>query len=150
MLTTLNRQANPLLRYRTRDLTTLLDEACSCGRSHRRLRRIAGRTDDMFIVRGCNVYPMQIERVLMDTDEIGANYVVRLTTEGDLDQMAIAVELKAGAFPDDLRQLDAMRKRVVEAIRHETMVTPRVELLQPNSLPASEGKAVRVVDERER
>ena len=148
VLTTLNRQANPLLRYRTRDLTTLIDEPCPCGRAHRRLRRIAGRTDDMFIVRGCNIYPMQIERVLMDLDEVGTDYLVTLTTEDDLDQMHVAVELRADAFLDDMRELESLRRRVVEALKHETLVTPRVDLLEPGSLPAAEGKAVRVQDQR--
>lgn len=149
VLTTLNRQANPLIRYRTRDLTTIIAEPCACGRLHRRITRLAGRTDDMFIVRGCNIYPMQIERVLMDVEEVGANYAVRLSTEDGLDQMTVSVELKGDVFFDDMRQLDAIRRRVADGLRRETLVTPRVELLQPHCLPAGEGKAVRVIDERE-
>jgi phenylacetate-CoA ligase len=148
VLTTLNRQANPLLRYRTRDLTSLTDEPCACGREHRRMSRIHGRTDDMFIVRGCNVYPIQVERVLMDVDEVGSNYLITLETADDLDQMTVSVELRADMFFDDVRRLEAIRGRIADELRNETLVTPRVELLQPNSLPTTEGKAVRVADKR--
>jgi phenylacetate-CoA ligase len=148
VLTTLNRQANPLLRYRTRDLTTLVEGPCRCGRVHRRLTPIVGRTDDMFIVRGCNIYPMQIERVLMDADEVGTNYLVTLTVADDLDQMSVAVELAAESVAHDTRHLEGLRRRIAEGIRHETLVTPRIELLEPGSLPPSEGKAARVADQR--
>jgi len=148
VLTTLNRQANPLLRYRTRDITALVDESCPCGREHRRITRIVGRTDDMFIVKGCNIYPIQVERVLMDVEEVGANYLIALGTSDDLDEMTISVELREDVFFDHVRMLDAIRQRIVEEVRSETLVTPKVELLQPHSLPTTEGKAVRVVDNR--
>ncbi len=148
VLTTLNRQANPLIRYRTRDLTTLTDQPCPCGRAHRRMARVAGRTDDMFVCRGCNIYPQQVERVLMEVAEVGTNYLVSLEVEDDLDQMTVAVELAPGGLPDDMRLLEDLRRRISEALRHETLVTPRVELLEPGALPPAEGKAVRVVDKR--
>lgn len=148
VLTTLNRQANPLLRYRTRDITTLIDEPCPCGREHRRIGRIVGRSDDMLIVKGCNIYPIQVERVLMAVDEVGSNYLITLDTVGDLDQMTVAVELRADVFLDDIRKAEAVRQRIIGELRNETLVTPKVELLQPNSLPTTEGKAVRVVDNR--
>ena len=148
VLTTLNRQANPLLRYRTRDITRLVDESCACGREHRRIGRIVGRSDDMFIVKGCNIYPIQVERVLMDVEEVGSNYLITLDTVDDLDEMTIAVELSKDVFFDDVRKLEAIRQRIVHAVRSDTFVTPRVDLHQPNSLPTSEGKAVRVVDNR--
>ncbi len=149
VLTTLNRQANPLIRYRTRDITSIIDEPCACGREHRRISRIVGRSDDMFIVRGCNVYPIQVERVLMGVDEVGSNYLITLETVDHLDQMTVTVELSAGVFFDDVRALDRIRQRIVDELRHEALVTPRVELVQPNSLPTTEGKAVRVIDKRE-
>ncbi len=149
VLTTLNRQANPLLRYRTRDITTLISEPCPCGREHRRISRIVGRSDDMFIVRGCNIYPIQVERVLMGVDAVGSNYLITLNTMDDLDEMTVAVELRADVFFDDVRQAEAIRHEIVEELKHETLVTPKVELLQPNSLPTTEGKAVRVVDNRQ-
>ena len=148
VLTTLNRQANPLLRYRTRDLTTLTDEPCPCGRGHRRIGRIHGRTDDMFIVRGCNIYPIQVERVLMGIDEVGSNYLITIETADDLDLMTVSVELRADVFFDDVRKLEAIRHRIVEELKHDTLITPRVDLLQPNGLPTTEGKAVRVKDNR--
>lgn len=148
VLTTLTREANPLLRYRTRDITTLVDEPCPCGREHRRIGRIVGRSDDMFIVRGCNIYPIQVERVLLSVDEVGSNYLITLDTRDDLDHMTVTVELRADVFFDDLRQVEAIRQRIAEALREETLVSPRVELVQPGSLPTSEGKAVRVVDKR--
>jgi phenylacetate-CoA ligase len=150
VLTTLNRQANPLMRYRTRDITSIIDEPCVCGREHRRITRIVGRSDDMFIVRGCNIYPIQVERILMDVDEVGSNYLITLETAEDLDQMTVAVELRADVFFDDVRKLDSIRQRIAEELKHETLVSPRVELVQPNTLPTTEGKAVRVVDKRER
>lgn len=150
VLTTLNRQANPLLRYRTRDVTTLNPEPCPCGREHSRISRIVGRTDDMFIVRGCNIYPIQVERVLLGVEEVGSNYLITLETEDDLDQMTVQVELRADVFFDDVRTLERIRQQIAEELRHETLVSPRVELVQPNSLPVSEGKAVRVVDKREK
>lgn len=148
VLTTLNRQANPLLRYRTRDITRLIDEPCACGREHRRIGRIVGRSDDMFIVKGCNIYPIQVERVLMDVEEVGSNYLITLDTVDDLDEMTIAVELSKDVFFDDVRKLEAIRQRIVREVRSDTFVTPRVDLHQPNSLPTTEGKAVRVVDNR--
>jgi phenylacetate-CoA ligase len=149
VLTALNRQANPLLRYRTRDITTLTAEPCACGRQHRRIGRIVGRSDDMFIIRGCNVFPIQVERVLMSVDEVGSNYLITLETAEDLDEMTVSVELSAGVFFDDVRALERIRRHITEELRQETLVTPKVELLQPNTLPTSEGKAVRVVDKRE-
>jgi phenylacetate-CoA ligase len=148
VLTTLNREANPLIRYRTRDLTTLIDEPCACGRPHRRIARIAGRTDDMLIVRGCNVYPMQIERVLMDVDEVGANYLITIETDGDLDQMTVSVELRGDIGFDDMRKLEGIRQRIATELRGEILLTPRIELLEPHSLPTTEGKAARMIDRR--
>jgi phenylacetate-CoA ligase len=150
VLTTLNRQANPLLRYRTRDVTTLNPEPCHCGREHSRISRIVGRTDDMFIVRGCNIYPIQVERVLLEVDEVGSNYLITLETVDDLDHMTVQVELRADVFFDDVRTLERIRQQIAEELRHETLVSPRVELVQPNALPVTEGKAVRVVDKRDK
>ncbi len=149
VLTTLNRHANPLLRYRTRDITALIEEPCPCGREMRRISRIVGRTDDMFIVKGCNIYPIQVERVLMEIDEVGSNYMITLDTERDLDEMIVSVELSAEVFFDDVRTLEGIRRRIIREVRAETLVTPKVELLQPNSLPATEGKAIRLTDNRQ-
>jgi phenylacetate-CoA ligase len=145
VLTTLCREAMPLLRYRTRDITAVLPQACPCGRTHRRISRITGRSDDMLIVRGVNIYPQQIERVLMGLPALGRNYLIVL--EG-LDEMTVKVELSGAAFDGDAQHLIKLRDHVVEKLRAETLVKPKVELVGPGSLPVSEGKAKRVVDQR--
>jgi len=145
VLTTLCREAMPLLRYRTRDLTALLATPCPCGRTHRRLDRIAGRSDDMLIVRGVNIYPQQIERVLMAEPGVGRNYQIAL--EG-LDEMTIKVELAEAGFEAKVEQLMKLQSHLAEKLRAEILVKPRVQLLPPRSLPVSEGKARRVIDNR--
>ena len=145
VLTTLNREAMPLLRYRTRDLTSLMPEPCRCGRTHRRIRRITGRSDDMLIVRGANFYPQQVERVLMSVPGIGRNYLILL---GGLDDMTVKVELSGPEFTGDVDSLRHMQERLVERLRSEILVKPRVELVAPGTLPVSEGKAKRVIDKR--
>jgi len=148
VLTTLNRQAMPLLRYRTRDITSLKTGSCPCGRVHRRIERITGRTDDMLIVRGVNIYPLQVERVLMGIEEVGSNYLIKLATANEMDEMIVQVELRPGTFFDEMRHVEALREHIVDELRHELLFTPKVEIHQPHALPVSEGKAVRVLDER--
>ncbi len=145
VLTTLKREAMPLIRYRTRDITSIIPEPCACGRTHRRLNRITGRSDDMLIVRGVNIFPQQIERVLMATPQVGRNYVIML--EG-LDDMTVKVELSAAGFDGQVEHLTALQAQLVEKLRAETFVKPKVELLAPGSLPVAEGKAKRVIDKR--
>jgi phenylacetate-CoA ligase len=145
VLTTLCREAMPLLRYRTRDITSLLAAPCPCGRTHRRLDRIAGRSDDMLIVRGVNIYPQQIERVLMAEPGVGRNYQIAL--EG-LDEMTIKVELAEAGFEAKVEQLMKLQNHLAEKLRAEILVKPRVQLLPPGSLPVSDGKARRVIDNR--
>lgn len=148
VLTSLNRQAMPLLRYRTRDITSLKAGACPCGRVHRRIERITGRSDDMLIVRGVNLYPLQVERVLMGIEEVGSNYLIRLQTNNEMDDMIVQVELRPGTFFDEMRKVEALRERIVADLKSELLFTPKVEIHQPHALPVSEGKAVRVIDER--
>lgn len=145
VLTSLCREAMPLLRYRTRDITAVIPEPCACGRTHRRLTRITGRTDDMLIVRGVNIYPQQIERVLMGIAELGRNYQIHLA---GLDEMTIKVELSPASFDGRVENLVRLEERVVEKLRAETLVKPTVELVAPGSLPVAEGKARRVFDQR--
>jgi len=104
VLTTLTREAMPLIRYRTRDVTRFLPGACPCGRQHRRIERILGRSDDMLIVRGVNLYPMQVERVLMGLEEVGSNYRLKLKTERDMDDLLVQVEMRPGLFYDCFEQ----------------------------------------------
>jgi len=150
VLTSLSREAMPLLRFRTRDLTSFLSGPCPCGRTHRRLARFQGRTDDMFIIKGVNIFPQQIERVLMSVPEVGTNYLIVLDREGLADRITVRVELVPEAFKGDLAQLRSVQDRITHALRGEILVTPRVELVEPGGLPHREGKAVRVVDEREK
>jgi phenylacetate-CoA ligase len=145
VLTTLVREAMPILRYRTRDITRILRGRCRCGRTHRRIERITGRADDMFIVRGVNVYPQQIERVLMGVPALGRNYQILLEA---LDELTVKVELSPQSFDGRLDHLVHLEKQLVESLRAEIVVRPKVELLPPGALPVSEGKALRVVDRR--
>lgn len=148
VMTTLDRQSMPIIRYRTRDLTRFLPVECPCGRTHRMIDRIAGRSDDMFIIKGCNVFPMQIEGVLMKIPEVGTDYRITLETENNNDTITVEVEMKKGAFKGDLEELNRLARRITHDIRDEILVKPEVKLVENNSLPKSEGKAVRVFDNR--
>ena len=148
VMTTLDRKAMPLIRYRTRDLTRILARDCPCGRTHVRLDRITGRSDDMFIVKGCNVFPMQIEGVLMKIPEVGADYLITLDTINGVDEMIIDVEVKKEWFNGDITRLDKLSRMITSQIRDEVLIKPLVKLVEPGSLPKSEGKAVRVKELR--
>ena len=148
VMTTLDRVAMPVIRYRTRDLTRFLPGECKCGRTHRRIDRIAGRSDDMFIMKGCNVFPMQIEGVLMKLPEVGDDYRIMLETIDDQDEMIVEVEVKKDWFKGDLSFLDKLQKHLIHLIRDEVLVRPMIKLVEPGSIPKTEGKAVRVFDHR--
>ena len=148
VMTTLQREAMPILRYRTRDLTRMLPGECGCGRVHKRIDRIQGRSDDMFIIKGVNIFPMQVEQVLMNIPEVGNNYLIVLTKEHDIDNMIVRVEMTDSVFVEDMRVLESVRKRITHDLKNELLVTPKVELAEPNSLPTSEGKATRLIDQR--
>ncbi len=148
VMTTLKREAMPILRYRTRDLTRILPGECGCGRHHKRIDRIQGRTDDMFIIKGVNIFPIQVEQVLMNIPEVGNNYVICLTRENNLDDMVVRVEVTDSVFVEDMRVLERVRKKITHELKSELLVTPKVELVEPNGLPRSEGKATRLIDRR--
>ena len=148
VLTTLRREGMPILRYRTRDLTRFIPGNCPCGRVHRRIDRIVGRADDMLIVKGVNIYPMQIEGVLMGFTEVGKNYLIILEREGLKDTMRVQVEIRKEFFVEDMRHLQGLQNRIARALHDEILITPKVELVQNNSLPQTEGKAKRVIDLR--
>jgi phenylacetate-CoA ligase len=148
VFTTLRRQATPLLRYRTRDLSMVYPGACPCGRTHRRIARIKGRSDDMLIINGVNVYPSQIEEVLMKMPEVGTNYQIAISKHGALDHLVVKTEVTPAIFSDDARDLNALRRRIVDHLRAAISIGGDVELHEPGMLPVSEGKAVRVVDTR--
>ena len=145
VLTTLNREAMPLLRYRTRDITSIISAPCACGRTHRRIKRITGRSDDMLIVRGVNIYPQQIESVLMSMPQVGRNYVIELQ---GLDELTIKVELAEAGFDGQVEHLVKLKEEIANRLRAEILTKPQVELVQPGALPVSEGKAKRVIDKR--
>lgn len=145
VLTTLKRTAMPLLRYRTRDLTRVIPEACSCGRTHLRIARILGRADDMFIVKGVNIFPQQIESILMGIKGVAQNYQIVL--EG-YDEFIIKVEIDKEFFDGRIERLLKLKEEITERIRQAIQVKPKVELVEPGTLPISEGKAKRVIDNR--
>ncbi len=147
--TTLTREAMPLIRYRSKDLAAIFPEPCRCGRTHRRISRIKGRSDDMFILKGVNIFPIQIDTILMNISQVGTNYQVILERENFQDQMIVRVEVRPEFFKGDLRQLETLRRHITEGLKSELLVTPKVELVEPDTLPKSEGKAVRVIDRRE-
>ncbi|MHC1789693.1 MAG: phenylacetate--CoA ligase family protein [Solidesulfovibrio sp.] len=148
VMTTLGREGMPVVRYRTRDMTRFLTGECPCGRVHRRIDRLHGRCDDMLIIKGVNIFPMQIERVLMAMPEVGQDYQIVLERDGYIDNIRVRVEIRDEYFVEDMRQLGALQKRIAARLRDELLVTPKVELVERNSLPKTEGKAARVLDKR--
>ena len=150
VLTSLTREAMPLIRYRTRDLTSVTSAPCPCGRTHKRIARIKGRSDDMFIVKGVNVFPMQVEAVLMSIPEVGTNYLIELDTLDDIDVMTVKVEVQNAFFLGDVKSLTALQQKITAALKSEILFTPKVTLVEPDSLPEAQGKAVRVLDRRAR
>ncbi len=147
VLTTINREAMPLLRYRTRDLTRVLGYDCPCGRKHIRIDRMKGRSDDMMVLRGVNIFPIQIEKILMQFKELSTDYLITLTTDNDNDNMTVEVELDQ-LFTDDYPRLQSLTKEITRHLKDEILLTPRVKLVPKGTLPKSEGKAVRVKDLR--
>ena len=147
VLTTINREAMPLLRYRTRDLTRILPGDCPCGRVHKRLDRMKGRSDDMIILKGVNIFPIQIETVLMKYPELASDYLITLESRDDNDVMRVEVEFQE-QFLDDYARLQSLEKEITHRLRDEILVTPSVRLVPKGTLPVSEGKAVRVKDLR--
>jgi phenylacetate-CoA ligase len=148
VMTTLQREGMPLLRYRTKDLTRIIPEPCSCGRTHRRIERIKGRTDDMLILKGVNIYPMQIEKKLMEISGVGTNFLIVLDREGFNDLMTVKVEVGKKYFSGEMKQMETLRKKIVEELKSEILITPKIDLVDPDSIPKGEGKAVRVIDNR--
>lgn len=148
VFTNLIRRAMPLLRYRTRDLAFIHPQPCPCGRTHRRLSRIQGRTDDMLIINGVNVFPSQIEEVLMSIPQVGNNYMILLTTHDGLDRLTVQVELYQKLFTGDLAQIDQLKATIQERLKASITINAHIELHEPGSLPVFEGKAKRVIDQR--
>jgi Coenzyme F390 synthetase len=148
VLTMLQKEALPMIRYRIGDITSFEDEVCPCGRTHTRVRRISGRVDDMLIIRGINVFPSQIEYALMEIPEVGQHFQIVVDRKGALDEMLVRVEVSPDAFSDKITELMKISKNVEHKLRNTLNVGVKVELVEPGSLPRFEGKAKRVVDRR--
>lgn len=148
VLTTLAKEAIPMIRYRTRDITAIIPETCSCGRTLRRIRRIGRRSDDMMIIRGVNVYPSQIEAALMRVPGLSPHYQIVLTRTAGLDQMEIRIEITSELLGDRIRELEAVEKAVAHAVFSTVGINAKITLTEPKSIARSEGKAKRVDDRR--
>jgi len=148
VLTTLGKNAMPMLRYRTRDITTVTAEPCTCGRTLRRIKRIGRRSDDMMIIRGVNVFPSQIEASLLTVEGTLPHYQIILTREKDLDQMEVQVEVTQAIFSDKVRAMEGLQKKIDHAINSMTGIHAKVSLVEPHTIQRSEGKAKRVIDKR--
>jgi len=149
VFTTITKEAFPLIRYRTKDISRLMPEICKCGRTFVRMERVSGRSDDMLIIRGVNVFPSQIESVLMDIEGLKPHYQLIVDREGSMDTLEVRVEVSEKVFSDEIRQLQKLEKRITKDIKDYLGVTTKVKLVEPKSLERFEGKAQRVVDKRE-
>ena len=149
VITTLTKEAVPLLRYRTRDITSLNYAPCKCGRTLLRMNRLQGRSDDMLIIRGVNVFPSQIESVLMETPGVAPHYQLIVDREGQLDTLEVQVEVDEATFSDEVKQMQALAQGIQRKIKDYFTVSVKVKLVEPQTIPRSEGKAKRVIDKRQ-
>ncbi|MFZ5942773.1 MAG: phenylacetate--CoA ligase family protein [Bacillota bacterium] len=148
VFTTLTKEGIPVLRYRTRDISVLTAEPCACGRTHVRMGRISGRTDDMLIIRGVNVFPSQIESVLLEIGETQPHYQLIVERVDNLDQLQILVEVSENMFIDKIGSLESLEKTIQNKIETVLGISAAIKLVEPKTIPRSEGKAVRVIDNR--
>ena len=148
VFTNINKEGLALIRYRTRDISRLLPEPCSCGRTHTRMERVTGRTDDMLIIRGVNVFPSQVEMVLMQVPGLSPHYQLVVERVESLDILEVQVEVSPEIFSDEIKQLEELEKRIRDEVQSYLGVSVRVRLMEPRSIQRSEGKAVRVIDKR--
>jgi phenylacetate-CoA ligase len=148
VFTTLTKEAFPLIRYRTRDISVLYPEPCRCGRTHVRMERVSGRSDDMLIIRGVNVFPSQIESVLMNIEGVEPHYLLIVDRQGALDTLEVQVEVNEKVFSDEIKNLQTLSRKIEKDIKDLLGVSAAVKLVAPKSLQRSEGKAQRVIDKR--
>ena len=148
VLTTVDREATPVVRYRTRDITRILPGECACGRTHRRIDRLHGRTDDMLIIRGVNVFPSQIEDVMKTFPQVSSWYQIELTRQGALDAVTLKVEPEQGFDFDEIGAIEAVQKQIQDKLKSALSIGIKVKIVEPMSIPRSEGKAKRVIDHR--
>ncbi len=149
VFTCITKEALPLIRYRTRDISILYNEPCSCGRTHLRMRRVMGRTDDMLIIRGVNVFPSQIESVLLEIGETEPHYQLIVDREGNLDDLEVWVEMSERLFSDEVRKLEEIEGKIKREIASTLGISARVKLVEPKTIARSEGKAKRIIDRRD-
>lgn len=150
VITSLTKEALPMIRYRTRDITTAHYEKCECGRTHVRIDRISGRSDDMLIIRGVNVFPSQIESALLNIGQVEPHYLIVVDRNGNLDTIEVQVEVNQELFTDDVKGLENLEKRVKIAIESTLGITVSVRLVEPKTIERSMGKAKRVIDKRKK
>lgn len=148
VITTITKEGIPMIRYRTRDITRLIPEPCICGRTHARLERMSGRSDDMLIIRGVNVFPSQIESVLVAIDGVEPHYMLIVDREDNLDTLEIQVEVNEKTFSDEIKVLQDLSARIRKEIKDLLGITSKVRLVEPKTIARSEGKAKRVIDKR--
>lgn len=148
VLTTITKEALPVIRYRTRDITTLHVESCLCGRTHVRMEKVTGRSDDMIIIRGVNVFPSQVESVLLEVGETEPHYQLVVTREGHLDNLEIQVEVSERMFSDKVKRLEELEEKIRFHIELILGIAAKIRLVEPKTIPRSEGKAQRVIDKR--
>ncbi|MCX7678745.1 MAG: phenylacetate--CoA ligase [Spirochaetes bacterium] len=146
--TTLTKEAFPGIRYRSRDITRLYREPCKCGRTLIKMEKVTGRSDDMLIIRGVNVFPSQIEAVLMEIEGIEPHYQIIVDRKGALDDIEVKVEVNEKIFSDEIKVLEALSKRIADRFRSVLGISAKITLVEPMTIPRSEGKAVRVIDRR--
>ncbi len=149
VFTSLMKEATPVIRYRTKDITTLNYEPCSCGRTHARMARVFGRSDDMLIIRGVNFFPSQVEDILVAIEGVEPHYQIVVDRSGVMDDVEVQVEVAADIFSDEIKVLERLEKKIVGAVRDDLGISVKVKLVEPKSIQRSEGKARRVVDKRD-
>jgi phenylacetate-CoA ligase len=149
VFTSLHKTGMPLIRYRTRDISAINRQKCQCGRTHARMERISGRTDDMLIIRGVNVFPSQIESVLMQIEGISPHYQIIVERVGGLDMLEVEVEVSEEMFSDRIKALEELQQVITDEIESYLGIGVKVKLMEPKSIARSEGKAIRVKDNRE-
>lgn len=148
VLTNLEREGMPIIRFRTKDLTTITYEKCSCGRTHARMSRITGRSDDMIKVKGVAIFPSQIEKALLKVGDVEPHYMIIVTRPGTLDEIEVKVEASKDLFFDGVKEMMAIKNKIGKSIENETGIRVKVTLVEPKTLPRFEGKAKRVIDKR--
>ncbi|NLB90683.1 MAG: phenylacetate--CoA ligase [Clostridiales bacterium] len=147
--TTLTKHGMPLIRYRTHDITMLIDTPCACGRTHIRMGRLAGRSDDMLIIRGVNVFPSQIEHALLQVEGVEPHYQIIVDRKGAMDSVTVQVELSANLLSDTVKEMEALTAKIQGQLAAHALIHAKVILCSPGTLPRSEGKSQRVIDQRE-